>query len=616
MRQRLGLLFLFLLVGKVVFAEGTLVLLKPTGEKQNNLEVFQKIKASDPLYFKARNKFTRGFMAESIYLHGILQNYLLDKGKIKEKYPLYLALTDHKIGKACKGLIIQEEDKKTVLNEAWYVDLPRGVLEQNPADLGSYHQILPYEIGHVLVGLILGEPEVLSPKIHYFCTQTDPRLSFIEGFAESFQYVAIITEKDPRLKRSIQENVRYLGLSFTRELHAFRREFSWPGRLGFYRATMPKWYQDLENYRRYNFIESKLIQRPARLIETSDPWLQRLYLDAGVWPDIRRYRSLENAVSTEGVMAAFFGFLVQSDLKKNYYPPEYYRSFFPIDAQFVFEQEIYPLRNQFLKIFIVLDKYVNLNHASIPPIVQFIEGYIREFPPEEEIVKAIWKEASGIDYSLKTSQEFWVVNSQARFVPWVMASLGPKEENYLFNLNSADSTDLVCLKGFNPKDAPVWLEARNAIGGFLSLEEATSVQGISPESAKALKTLKLLDSVPQNPMKNLSYSALILYPLLHFLKIGFVWFLFLAIMYLSASKILHTPWKFSNLLLNFLLFYVYILIAAAVTFVFDKNILVISIIALVVILFRLYQGYRSKAFNWPSIIITLSMAGVLAYSLY
>lgn len=131
------------------------------------------------------------------------------------------------------------------MKDAYYIDIHQKALEQNPAELGSYHQIIPHEMGHVFLGLLLGEYDILTPKVHYFCTQTDPRVAFSEGFAESFQYVAIVTEQDQRIKRSIQENTKQLGLSFTRELHAFRREFSWPGRLGFYRASMPKWYQDL-----------------------------------------------------------------------------------------------------------------------------------------------------------------------------------------------------------------------------------------------------------------------------------------------------------------------------------------------------------------------------------
>ncbi len=616
MRKKFGLLLGFVLAGMIVFAEGTLVLLVPTGEKHNGMEVFRKMKASDPAYFKARNKFTRGFMAESIYLHGMLQNYLLKKGKIKEKYPLYLALTEHQRGWARKGLVIQDVGVKRVLKDAWYIDLHHKVLDQNPADLGSYHQIIPHEIAHVLIGLIQGEPEVFSPKVHYFCTQTDPRLAFSEGFAESFQYVAIITEQDPRLKRSIQENIRDLGISFTRELHAFRREFSWPGRLGFYRASMPKWYQDLENYRRFNFIESKLIQRPSRTIENSDPWIQRLYIDASVWPDIRRYRTHENAVSTEGVMAAFFGFMVQSDLKKNYYPADYYRDFFPADSMFVFEREIYPLRNQYLKIFTVLDKYVNLNNSSMPPVLQFIEGYLREFPAEQETVKAIWKEASGVDYTAESAMELWVVNPRARFIPWVMSSFGPKQDQYPFNLNAADSVDLVSIKGFQPADVAILLEARRQKGGFSSLDEASAVAGLSNESVNALKSLRLLDKRPANDEENISFFSLIAYPLWHFLKLGFLWYLLIAAIYYGAVIITRHSFRPWNLLWNFFAFFAFILVAAAVTFVIDRNILTIIALAMIIIALRLFQGYRSKAYNWPSIAATLSMAMVLAYSLY
>lgn len=84
MRKRIGLLLVFFLSAMMVLGEGTLVLLVPTGEKYDGMEVFRKLKASDPMFFKARNKFTRGLVAESIYLHGVLQNYLLKKEKSRK----------------------------------------------------------------------------------------------------------------------------------------------------------------------------------------------------------------------------------------------------------------------------------------------------------------------------------------------------------------------------------------------------------------------------------------------------------------------------------------------------------------------------------------------------
>lgn len=616
MRKRIGLLLFFFLSAMLVFGEGSLVLLVPTGEKHDGMEVFRKLKPSDPIFFRARNKFTRGLIAESIYLHGILQNYLIKKGKIQEKYPLYLALTEHQGGGARKGLIIEDNGTKKKLKDAWYIDIHHKAIEQNPAELGSYHQIIPHEIGYVFLRLLLGECDIFTPKVHYFCTQTDPRVAFFEGFAESFQYVAIVTEQDQRIKRSIQENVKQLGLSFTRELHAFRREFSWPGRLGFYRASMPKWYQDLENYRRYNFIESKLIQRPARSIENSDPWVQRFYLDASVWPDIRRHRTKENAVATEGVIAAFFSFMLQSNLKRNYYHPQYYREFLPNDSSFIFEREIYPLRNQYLKIFTVFDKYVNLSNSLMPPVIQFIEGYLREYPTEEQIVKAIWKEASGLDYSAESAMELWVVNLKAKFIPWVMSSFGPKQEEYSFDLNAADSVDLICINGFKTADVPLWLEARKQKGGFSSLQEASSIPGLSNETVNALNSLKLISKQVKNKEETLSTTSLIIYPLLHFVKMGFLWYLLLALVYYLVARITHYPLKPLNFLWNFLAFNLYILTAAVITFVVDKNILVMSILSLGIISIHVYNGYYKKIYNWPAIIFTCFMALVLAYSLY
>lgn len=592
-----------------------LVFMLPTGKTHNGLEVYQVMKSNDPMYFKARNKLDRGFVSESVYLHGLVQNYLYKTRQIQSKEPVYLALTKSIGGFARKGFALETDGAIISKPETRFIDLHEGILEQNPGRAGSYTEIFPHELGHVILHLLSGEGESVIEKVHYFCTLTDNTTAFNEGFAEHFQVISHVTEPDERIKKSVQNDLRETGVWLFRRLHGYKRDFAWPGRFGYYRASMPVWYQKLENMRRHTFVDSKLIQRPPRLTTHANPWMGILYRDAAVWPDILRFRSTEEAIATEGVVAAFFSMLLQSDLKKNYYPPQYYEAFLPNDTSFIFQREITPLRNQYLKVFTVMAKYVRMEKSQRGQAIDFIEGYMREFPHEADYIKGLWKEASGIDYSSETAAEVWAVNPNARFIPWVMAQFGPRLKTYTFNLNTADSLDFVAINGVTPQDASRIIQYRNTNKGFREIGDVANIPGLEASAVSGLSKLTA-PGESDGYTRKFSVTPLLLYPMWSILKNSVLYFLVIALLYFGAARLSGYTHKPLYYLYNFLAFYLMAVSGILFNALFSKSILFFSLPILLILTFKYLRGRKNGLRCWFGMGITLIMALIVAYSLY
>ena len=254
--NKLLLFVSFFLISIHAATAAGIVYMIPTGKTHEGLEVYTILKSSDALYFKAKNKLDRGYVSETLFLHEMVQNYLLNTGRIQEKRPVYLALTENIGGFAKTGFALEEDGTITALPDVRYIDLHRNILDENPAELGSYKEIFPHELGHILLSMLSGQGTSPISRVHYFCTLTDYQTAFNEGFAEHFQVMSHTTEPDERIRRAFQEDIRKAGLEITPFLHKYRRDYEWPARMGFCRALTPFWYQRLENMRRHSFVKA------------------------------------------------------------------------------------------------------------------------------------------------------------------------------------------------------------------------------------------------------------------------------------------------------------------------------------------------------------------------
>lgn len=598
------------------------IFLLPAGESSDGSPIFREMTEKDEVFFRAKNKFARGFMAESTYLYGMIQNYLLNTGKIKEPEPVYLAFTDNVGGFGKFGFtLLNAQGQKVAKPDVGYIDLNKSVLDANPAKVSSYTQIYPHELGHLMLKHLSGEGDGFASSVHYFCTVTDYVTAFSEGFSEHFENVAVDVEPDGRIKKTIEQDIRDINMGMPKKLYGYTRDNTWPLRQGYYQLTMPMWFQRLENMKRHSFVDSRLVIYNTRMADISNTWQYILYRNSACWPEPRlQPRSSSQAAATEGVISSFFTRLARNkDFKKLFYPNEMYAPFiragFQTDS--MIHKEVTPLRNFYLKMFLVLNEYVRMDNPSKAPIVQFIEGYCTKFPEEKEKVLKIWAEASGRDFMQEPPlPEIWILNKDAKHYPWPMAQFGPTSSVYSINLNTADSVDFMSFKGINPEEAAAIISWRNKQGGFKTLSDINAVEGISTQTKGTLTAAAFDKEYFSKHLYSPSFQGLFLAGLGQLLKTSLIWFAILALSLFTIAKFTKYHLKPISYIYLFGKIILMVFIGLAVVILTKKTILYFGLLVLLVmgIMFLINRKKGKKC--WFSLGTFLAIALLVMYSLY
>lgn len=598
------------------------VFMVPEGETSDGSPIFREMTEKDEVFFRAKNKFARGFMAESTYLYGMIQNYLVNTGKIKEPEPVYLAFTDNVGGFGKFGFtLLTAKGEKIAKPDAGYIDLNKSVLDANPATVSSYTQIYPHELGHLMLKHLSGEGVGFASSVHYFCTVTDYVTAFSEGFSEHFENVAVDVEPDGRIKKTIEQDIRDINKGMSKNLYGYTRDNSWPFRLGYYQLTMPMWFQRLENMKRHLFVDSRLVIYNTRMVAIKNPWKYILYRNSACWPEPRlQPRTPSQAAANEGVVSAFFTRLARNkDLKTTYYPNLMYAPFIKAGFQTdsLIHKEVIPLRNFYLKVFLVLNEYVRMDNAAKAPIVQFIEGYCAKFPEEKEKVLKIWAEASGRDFLQEPPlPEIWILNKNAKHYPWPMAQFGPTISVYSINLNTADSVDFMTFKGVKPEEATAIINWRNKSGGFKALSDISLVEGISAETKAQITSANFDKEYFANQLNNPSFKGLITSGLWQLLKTSLIWFVVLAILLFLIARLAHFNLKPISYVYLFGKIVLSVLVGLLILMLTKKTVLFFGLYLLVVLGIKFVINRKKGKKRWFSLGSFLAVALFVMYSLY
>ncbi len=114
--------------------------------------------------------------------------------------------------------------------------------------------------------------------------------------------------------------------------------------------------------------------------------------------------AVRNAVqqfACEGVVNSFFTHLTRSELGERYLPDSFYRAFLPdtILSQPAFIPNLFPpWKNQLLKYFYVLHRFVAREKSPDAQFAAFLNGYLQTFPEEKATVLRIFRLVTGLDY--------------------------------------------------------------------------------------------------------------------------------------------------------------------------------------------------------------------------
>lgn len=631
MKEQLITILLLLTVTNTIFAQNAtnssnrsnLEILSSTGETVNDLFVLKKVPSTDTIATKVLNAVNITFIGESAELFNFVQNYLYNQGSIKEIEPPRLAITNRQGCFGVMGFVLDENGKKIEKLHSGYVDLHKGMFSKEYSHLESITQLFPHEMGHVIQMYLCSdlnslEPESKSPNIHYFNITTNYNTAFSEGFAEHFENIARKMEPSEKVKAGIYKDIESKRKDLPRYIKGFDRDFKLPLRVGFYRSITPLWYQQLENLKRYDLVENGNIKFVNATIPNLSLSNAILYRNTGVEQNRTKLRNAAQAASTEGVISAFFTELVLSSLNERYLSVDFYNSFVT-DSLTVdnLNQRINPLQNEYMKIFRVMHCYVKTNSSTKGQLFDFVEGYCKEFPEEANQTMEILRNTTGISEIPKSLPEIWILHQNIDYKFWVMAQFGLTSPYYAFNLNTADSLDLITFKEISSYDASKIIKHREQNGFFQSINEIRNISNIS-EEAKVVLVNNLYDekNVPADSGRP-NFMSLLYLPLLHMAGILLIWFALILAVYLYLIREMELSYwnrvmKALKQLLKFLLLGLIALICLALSSLSWKLFIVLGLIIVgikAIILRKKRSEFRI------SLTITTLMIIVLLYSM-
>lgn len=468
------------------------VILEPTGEKKNQLpvlEIFREVNDSKRI---VEDLFRTSFMRESVKLYFLAQNYLINLGVLDKHEPAYLLLSSEQGGFPRFGFWLRGVDGDSEKRDVPYIELVKKDRKAED-ELASMPQIYPHEMGHVLYQILSGITGMDFPRssdVHFVSLTTDFRTAFHEGFAIHFENFARQHEPNDSRREAVLCDIEAKKNKIKASIAGFKRDFTLPLRLGYYQAPMLVWYQTFEHLKRYEWVKTGRIRFKNETKKTGNIEKALFYRNSGIALDMTRLRNMAQALATEGVVAAFFNRMMESPITDRYLPESFYRPFLCGAGSLPCRPEDFfsPLENAHLKIFHVMHKHLKSDAVRSPQLLDFVTGYVQEFPEERDAVSSAFRFATGAAVPDKVGPELWLMNKKHRHG---FLLLDPFRTHvspfYAFDLNAADAVDLRTFSDISEEEAAVLIQYREERGFISGLEELDSVPGISKQSAQILR---------------------------------------------------------------------------------------------------------------------------------
>lgn len=511
-----------------------LVVMKPTGKMIQGLPEMVPVADTTKLYSKVNDIVSASFVQQAIELYFLAETYLYHKNKLPTIEPAYLALSNNDGGFAKVGFYLKTKAGQVSKSSVPYIDIVESRIEGSIEKLMSFTQLYPHEMGHLIYDMLnpnKGKYRSRSLDMHYFSVITDYTTAFHEGFAEHIENVSRLHEKNKAVKRGVFSDIERIKTKSVIAIDGFEKDLTYPIRLGYFKISMPLWYQKYENLKRYDHVingKAKYLNSAPELNKLQD---QLTFRNAGLRQNKNTLRNYVQALSTEGVISTFFTNLTQSEVAGHYLEADFY-SPFVMDSAAVLNSpnEVFsPMQNQFLKYFAVFHEHMSVGETSESAFVDFMEGYIEAFPSEEPVVKKIFKEATGLEYDKLLPPQIWLLvknYSHRLIVPDPYGAFTVPA--YTFDLNAAETEDLLTIKGLDKEEALKIIEYRKTKGFFNSLDQIKDIKGLSVQSGELILN-SAYDEAYMNAlaMPELSFMSLLTTPLKHLMTTILLYFIVL-----------------------------------------------------------------------------------------
>jgi hypothetical protein len=522
--------------------------MNPTGKEVDGLPEMVSMPDTAQTYKTVFGHIENSFVSEFLDLYFLAQIYLMNQNKTDRVEPAYIALTENQGGFAKTGFAFRVGDKTVIKPRSPYVDITTGQATAPPERLMSFTQLYPHEMGHVLYHMLSPEDSLdnntYNVDMHFFSIVTDYSTAFNEGFAEHIENVSRLREKNEVIREGILADVQHIDMASKHAISGFKKDFQYPFRLGFYKASMLNWYQKYEDYKRYAHALSGDVRFQNAVLSLGKTEDQLTYRNSGVELDKGALRNYVQLISTEGSVSAFFTHLTDSDLPRRYTDREFYKKFLYDSTLIEFPPEhlFSPLQNQFLKYIHVLHNHVVFNNSSDAQLTDFIDGYMQEFPSEAPMVRDIFKKALGVSYTSDLPPPLWIL---VKGHPHRLLVFDPFDAItvpfYTFDLNAARVEDLMTLEGVSREEAVSIVNYRDTHGFLTNWEGLDNIPGLPMEVRQAIISAALdkgyFEEALADFQPELSIASLIVPPLKYILTRAGIYFLLLfGVLYLAFLR--------------------------------------------------------------------------------
>ncbi len=447
-------IMLFLINGHVFAKEiPNIIILKGTSEMKGGFPIYEE-RGDNKAFMEVYNK---SFVKESMNLYKIAQQY----SNLKDK-DFYLAF---KKGSGCYGSIgfyLKKDGKLYDKTKSPYIELSPEQLSNDCSELQSITQIFPHEMGHVLYGITAGQNKNIDQNtvdVHYSNIVTEYSTAFNEGFGEHFEVISRTYEENKEIKDGTYNNMKKIKGYIYERVNRTNRDFIFPLRFDFYRETYMFWQSQYEGLKREEFTLNGYGKYKSLSHDFMDSEKSVLYRNMGFYQDKSKKRTLEQSLSTEAVNSNFFVKLITTGNGT--------------------------LDEKYSKIFNIFSKYVNKDDK--PQLIQFVSGYIKEYPEDEDRVLNIFKESTGYDFTEEVGSEIWMVSEGKHSNVIIDQFAGINFPMYVLNINTCEKEDLLKLKGISKSDAEKVIAYRDKNGCFKDVKEFEKIEGISKGSVEILK---------------------------------------------------------------------------------------------------------------------------------
>lgn len=429
-----------------------ITVLSPAGETYGGYPVFERYSGRQESILVFKNTFIEKFI--ELYREAV-------KYKDMKSEPIYLVLKPESGCYGRTGFYLKAGETLDDKREVPYIELDKAYLDDNSKDIQSIAQLFSHEMGHVLLKLTapdLVEPEIGSIDIHYSNVITDYYTAFSEGFAEHFEIISRLEEDNQELRSAIDRNTEKAEKKINKLIPKIKRDFVLPMRLDYYRAAAVLWFQQFEAIKRQNLPvtgDCAYKNGYSRLVNVEKTLL---YRDTGLWQDKDHKRSLAQSLSTEAVISRFFFLLRQNGND--------------------------PLVEHYGKVFNVFNKHISTKEGS--PLIEFVKGYLDEYPQERVNVLKSFREATGYVYMEETAPQIWLITKSPHIVTQMDSFGAFKAPVYCFNINTCEVDDLLKLPGITKGEAERIISYRDSKGYFGSMGEFYNIEGISHKTMDIL----------------------------------------------------------------------------------------------------------------------------------